>query len=104
MFLVITCSAVPDHLHGYLTRLLSEVDTGVYVGNVSRRVRNNLWTRCATAIKSGRLTMINRDPEREQGFAVNTLGSQRRTIIDMDGLLLASTLLPARPKNPPRRK
>lgn len=104
MFVVITCSAVPDHLHGYLTRFLSEVDTGVYVGNVSKRVRNNLWIRCSMALKNGRLTMINRDPDREQGFAVNTLGPQHRTIIDVDGLLLASTLLPAEHKNAPRKK
>ena len=43
--------------------------------------------------------MINRDPEREQGFAVNTFGPQRRKIIDVDGLLLASTLLPKEPEN-----
>ncbi len=99
MFLVVTCSAVPDYLHGYLTRFLSEVDTGVYVGNVSRRVRNNLWSRCTSVLTTGRLTMINRDPEREQGFAVNTFGPQRRKIIDVDGLLLASTLLPKEPEN-----
>ncbi len=50
MFLVITTTSLPDHMHGYLSRFLSEVDTGVYVGNVSRRVRDNLWRRLSNAI------------------------------------------------------
>lgn len=92
MFLVLTASRLPDHLHGYLTRFLIEVDTGVFVGNVSRRVRDNLWERCSQAIEGGRLTMINNDPTREQGFAVNTMGPGRRIIKDFDGLLLPVTL------------
>lgn len=91
MFLVITTTSLPDHMHGYLSRFLSEVDTGVFVGNVSRRVRDNLWRRLSNAIADGSLTMINEDRTREQGFAVNTMGPRRRTIIDMDGLLLACT-------------
>lgn len=99
MFLVIVSRSLPDHLSGYLSRFLSEVDTGVFVGNVSRRVRDNLWKRCGQALKSGSLTMINNDPSREQGFAVNTMGPRRRNIIDMDGLLLVSTLSSAIVKN-----
>ncbi|MDY3128294.1 MAG: type I-E CRISPR-associated endoribonuclease Cas2e [Corynebacterium sp.] len=91
MFVVITSTSIPDHLGGYLSRFLSEVDAGVYVGNVSRRVRDNLWRRCAEAIKEGSLTIINEDSSREQGFAVNTLGPRRRTITDMDGFLIACT-------------
>lgn len=92
MFLVLTASNLPEHLRGYLTRFLVEVDTGVFVGNVSRRVRDNLWSRCSRAIGEGCLTMINNDPTREQGFAVNTMGSNRRVVQDFDGLLLPVTL------------
>ena len=96
MFVVISSRNIPNHLHGYLSRFLAEVDTGVYVGNVSRRVRDNLWKRCAEAIKEGSLTIINEDHTREQGFAVNTLGPQCRIIKDMDGLLLACTFSSAK--------
>ena len=99
MFVVIASSSIPDHLGGYLSRFLSEVNTGVFVGNVSRKVRDHLWQRCAVAVKDGSLTMINPDSTREQGFAVNTLGPQRRVIQDFDGFLLACTLSPATGKN-----
>lgn len=99
MFLVLTASRLPEHLHGYLTRFLTEVDTGVFVGNVSRRVRDNLWKRCSQALEGGRLTMINNDPTREQGFAVNTMGSGRHLIQDFDGLLLPVTLSDKMPEN-----
>lgn len=92
MFMVITATKLPEHLRGYLSRFLLEVDTGVYVGNVSRRVRDNLWRRCVSVMGEGTLTMINSDASREQGFAVNTLGTNRRVIRDHDGLLLAETL------------
>ena len=92
MFLVLTATRLPDHLAGYISRFLTEVDTGVYVGNVSRKVRDNLWTRCNGALKAGSLTMINNDPSREQGFAVNTIGPNRRLIRDFDGLLLPASL------------
>jgi len=92
MFLVLTATRLPDHLSGYISRFLTEVDTGVFVGNVSRRVRDNLWKRCNEAIKAGSLTMINNDPAREQGFAVNTIGPNRRQILDFDGMLLPATL------------
>lgn len=99
MFLVITVTSAPDHLRGYLTRFLSEVDTGVFVGNVSKKVRENLWKRCAQAIREGNLVMINPDPNREAGFVVNTLGPTRREIKDFDGLLLPCTLLSQVAKN-----
>lgn len=93
MFVVIVTTSIPGHLHGYLSRFLMQVDTSVYVGNVSRRVRDNLWRRCAEALDSGQMTMVNNDPTREQGFAVNTLGANRRIINDYDGLLLPEVLL-----------
>ncbi|AWB82413.1 type I-E CRISPR-associated endoribonuclease Cas2 [Corynebacterium yudongzhengii] len=99
MFLVITATRIPDHLHGYVSRFLTEVDTGVFVGNVSRRVRDNLWKRCTQAMQDGRLTMINNDPTREQGFAVNTLGPNRRKIVDFDGLLLPVSLSAVKHEN-----
>jgi len=35
MFAVISCTAIPDHVRGFLTRFFSEVSTGLYVGIVS---------------------------------------------------------------------
>jgi len=45
MFAVISCTAIPDHVRGFLTRFFSEVSTGLYVGIVSPVVLDNLWAR-----------------------------------------------------------
>lgn len=44
MFVVITATKLPDHVRGYVSRFLVEVDQGVYVGTVSRRVRTTCGT------------------------------------------------------------
>lgn len=89
MFVVLSASAVPEHLRGYLSRFLSEVAVGLYVGNVSKKVRENLWERCTLAAKEGSFTMITSDRQAEQGFTVRSIGEQSRPILDFDGVLLS---------------
>jgi CRISPR-associated protein Cas2 len=43
--LVITLTDCPLGLRGYLTKWLLEINSGVFVGHVSVRVRESLWTR-----------------------------------------------------------
>ena len=43
--IVISLSTVPAKLRGYLSLYLWEVDTNVYVGEISTRVRELLWKR-----------------------------------------------------------
>lgn len=95
MFIVITATAIPDHLHGYLSRFLSEVDVGIYLGKVSPVVRDNLVGRCREGAGQGRIVVISSDNEMEQGFSVETFGDPARMIIDMDGILLSSTVTAA---------
>ncbi|HAG12996.1 MAG TPA: type I-E CRISPR-associated endoribonuclease Cas2 [Ruminococcus sp.] len=58
MMIVITLSCCPPKLRGDLTRWLIEIDTGVYVGNLSARVRDAVWERIKLNIGSGRATMV----------------------------------------------
>lgn len=95
MFIVISATAIPDHLRGYLSRYLSEVVTGLFVGNVSTRVRDNLWIRCTSVVGDGGLVLISSDPTNEQGFSVQTSGRESRRVFDLDGLALISRTLPA---------
>ncbi len=88
MFVVVNAVAIPDHLRGYLSRFLSEVTTGLYVGVVSARVRDNLWERAVSAAGSGSLTLIYNDAAREQGFALRSTGTGSRPVLDLDGMLL----------------
>ncbi|MFW0170204.1 type I-E CRISPR-associated endoribonuclease Cas2e [Rothia sp. P4278] len=94
MFVVLSATAIPEHLRGYISRFLSEAATGLYVGNVSKRVRENLWSRCVLAAKEGSFTMITSDRQTEQGFTVVSVGVQSRPVIELDGLTLTYTQLP----------
>ena len=90
MFRVINAVSIPDHLRGYLSRFLSEVTTGLYVGVVSARVRDNLWERAVSAADTGSITFIYNDPAREQGFSLRSTGVNSRSILDLDGMLVIS--------------
>lgn len=99
MFVVLSATAVPEHLHGYISRFLSETATGLYVGNVSKRVRENLWDRCVLAAKEGSFTMISNDRKAEQGFTVVSVGPQSRPVIELDDLMLTYLPVPKNNKN-----
>lgn len=43
--MVISLTNSPSQLRGYLTRYLSEVQAGLFVGCCSTRVRDALWNR-----------------------------------------------------------
>lgn len=56
--IVITLEKCPLALRGDLTKWLQEISPGVYVGQVSARVRDRLWDRVCSESKSGRATMV----------------------------------------------
>lgn len=99
MFVVLSATAVPEHLSGYLSRFLSEASAGLYVGNVSRRVKENLWDRCVLAAKEGSFTLITSDRQTEQGFIVQSIGAQSRQVLELDGLTLTYLPVPQNSKN-----
>jgi CRISPR-associated protein Cas2 len=78
----------PTSLKGALSRWLLEPKTGVFLGNPSARVRDELW---ATAIKkakdSGVVMQIWTD-QNPQGFSYRQFGERDRRFIDLDGLAL----------------
>ncbi|CAL9631298.1 type I-E CRISPR-associated endoribonuclease Cas2e [Streptomyces sp. enrichment culture] len=84
---LIALSAVPDHLRGALTRWLLEVTPQLYIGTVSARVRDELWTTVTASIQEG-TAVLAYPTDNEQGFALRTAGAHRRTPIDFDGLTL----------------
>ena len=54
---VITLSNVPVSLRGDLTKWMQEIATGVYVGSLSSRVREELWERVTQSVGSGQATL-----------------------------------------------
>lgn len=86
MLMVVT-EAVPPRLRGRLAIWLLEVRAGVYVGNISRRVREMIWFQINELAEDGNVVMAWAT-NNESGFEFQTYGKNRRTPIDMDGLRL----------------
>jgi len=89
--LVIVVENVPQRLRGRLALWLLEVRAGVYVGKVSRRVREMIWNTVAHAIGDGNAVMAWAT-NTESGYDFLTLGENRRIPKEMDGLRLVSFL------------
>jgi CRISPR-associated protein Cas2 len=92
--LVIVVENVPPRLRGRLAIWLLEVRAGVYVGNVSRRVREMIWGNVEKVIDDGNAVMAW-STNTESGFDFLTLGKNRRIPKEMDSIKLVSFL----PKN-----
>jgi len=89
--LVIVVENAPPRLRGRLGLWLVEVRAGVYVGKVSRRVREMIWNNLEKGIDEGNAVMVW-SSNTESGFDFLTLGANRRIPIEMDGIKLVSFL------------
>ncbi len=87
--LVIVVENAPDRLRGRLACWLLQVRAGVYVGDVSRRVREMLWAQVEAGIGSGN-AIAAWNANNESGFELATIGANRRIPVDFDGLTLVS--------------
>ena len=86
MIVVVLEKARPA-LRGQLSRWLLEARPGMFVGTVSARVRDALWSLIRARHQKGGALLIYR-ARNEQGFVMETLGDPTRQIFEMDGLLL----------------
>jgi CRISPR-associated protein Cas2 len=86
MLMVVT-EAVPPRLRGRLAVWLLEVRAGVYVGDVSKRVREMIWDQIVELAEDGNV-VIAWATNTESGFDFQTYGKNRREPIDFDGLRL----------------
>lgn len=89
--LVIVVENTPPRLRGRLAVWLLEIRAGVYVGKVSRRVREMLWETVEKGIGEGNAIMAW-TTNTEAGFDFMTLGVSRRIPIEMEGIKLVSFL------------
>ena len=89
--LVIVVENAPPRLRGRLAIWLLEVRAGVYVGKVSRRVREMIWGQIEKGIEDGNAVMAW-STNTESGFDFFTLGKNRRIPKEMDGIKLVSFL------------
>lgn len=91
--LVVVTENVPPRLRGRLAIWLLEIRSGVYVGDVSTRIREMVWEQVVLLAESGNVA-IAWATNNESGFDFQTFGPNRRIPIDYDGLRLVSFLPP----------
>ncbi|QIB68686.1 type I-E CRISPR-associated endoribonuclease Cas2 [Aminipila butyrica] len=83
---VVTLTNVPSSLRGDLTKWLQEISTGVYVGNINARIREELWKRILDNIKQGQATLsYAKRGEIGYDFMVH---NTKREVIYCDGIPL----------------
>lgn len=97
MALVLT--AVPVGLRGDLTKWLLEISPGVFVGNVSTRVREFIWGRVISECKKGRALLVySTDTEQKLDFESHNHDWEPT---EFDGIILMKR--PAEAKQSPAR-
>ena len=89
----------PTSLKGALSRWLIEPKSGVFLGNPSGRVRDELWAMALERAKDGRVLQVwtDRNP---QGYRFRSYGDWARELVDMEGI----TLIRTRPKRRPSKR
>ena len=84
--MVLHLASCPPALRGDLTKWLIEIAVGVYVGRVSARVRDKLWSRVVETCKGGRSVLVyNTNNEQRLEFRVH---GESWEPIDFDGMKL----------------
>lgn len=84
--IVVSMTDCPPRLRGDLSKWLMEINSGVYVGQVSARVREELWNRICENLKTGRATMVySTNGEQHMSFLVHNTTWEP---VDFDGITL----------------
>ena len=93
--LVVVTENVPPRLRGRLAVWLLEIRAGVYVGEVSRRIREMIWDQVGVLAEDGNVAMAWAT-NTESGFDFQTYGANRRMPVEYDGMRLVN-FLPVEP-------
>lgn len=83
---VITMSNAPLSLRGDLTKWMQEIATGVYIGNLNPRVREELWDRVIQTVGKGQAT-VSYATRNELGYQFVTHRTKQINV-SFDGLPL----------------
>lgn len=85
-------TSCPPRLRGDLSKWLCEINTGVYVGNVSSRVRDAIWDRVCQNLKNGQATLVyTAAGEQRMEFRTHNTSWE---VVDYDGIKLMRRPLP----------
>lgn len=91
--LVIVVENAPPKLRGYLSSWALQVAPGVYVANLPARIRDELWSRVeGWARRDTTAVLLWATATTEQGLAVRVHGRPKRTVWEIEGLLVSTWL------------
>mgnify|MGYP000864007237 CR=1 FL=1 len=85
--IVMILENVTTGMRGELTRWLIEPKSGVFVGDVSARVRDLLWDKCRNKKGEGGVIQIW-STNTEQKFKIRMEGETKRQLVELEGLQL----------------
>jgi CRISPR-associated protein Cas2 len=85
--IVMILEKVTTGMRGELSRWLIEPKSGVFVGDVSARVRDLLWEKCIIKMNDGGVIQIW-SMNNEQNFNIRMSGATGREVLEMEGLQL----------------
>lgn len=86
MTVTVVLSDCPQKLRGDMTKWFVEINTGVYVGNLNSRVRDEVWDRITENIGHGHATMVfSTSGEQKIDFRVHNAYWEP---VDFDGIKL----------------
>jgi CRISPR-associated protein Cas2 len=86
MFAVLIVEALPNHLEGYVGRLMQRLTLGVFVGTMSTRVVDELWERVCKNGVEGRAILVEPNSS-EVGYSLRLFGCTDITQREIDGLI-----------------
>ena len=89
--LVMIVERVSTTLRNTLSRWLIEPSTGVFIGNPSARVRDELWTKALASASEGTALQIWTS-QTPQGFTYRQYNPGHREMVDVEGLSLVRVL------------
>jgi len=89
--MVIVVENIPPRLRGRLSLWLLEVQTGVYMGDYSIKVRDMIWNNVIEGVEDGN-AVLAWSTNNESGFDFITIGTHRRVPAIFDGMKLVSFL------------
>lgn len=75
-------------IKGKLTQWLVEIQPGVYIGDVSTRVREILWEEIKKAMTTNSSAIMAHSSNNEQGYKLETIGNTKYNLVDFDGIIL----------------
>ncbi len=89
--LVIVLENAPLKLRGRLSLYMIELRAGVFVGDLSAKVRQMLRSQIEAGIEDGNAVIVW-STNNEGGYDFETIGTNRRMPVEFDGLKLISFL------------